>query len=339
MHRSFKTAPGASLAAAVMLMILFVSLRAQQPPAPAQQPKPQPNQTPAPATPAGRGAAPGAAPAAPAPKPLVPVATNTIAANPDAYYGQAVTITASVEQIFTKSSFAVDQRRVADAPAPKNPTDVLVLVPTIQRPVDLKSYVTVMGELIKFDPAEVAKKAKDYKIDLPPDAAAKYAGRPALIATSVINDKFDDVAKRLPPPLTAEEEAFQKVMRAVGPAAAALRPAVEPRTPRSPPRTPQSCRRDSPTPKRSGNPRRRNRRCGRRMPGRKSKRCRRRSPPATGTTPRRTPPPSPRHAASATASTASASTTGRSESRSRNLEFGIRHAFQIRNSKFLIPNS
>ena len=154
-------------------------------------------------------------------------ATNTIAANPDAFYGQAVTITASIEQIFTKSSFTVDQRRVGDAPAPKQPTDVLVLVPNIQRPVDLKSYVTVMGELMKFDPAEVAKKAKDYKIDLPPEAAAKYAGRPVLIATSVINDKFDDVAKRLPPPLNAEEEAFQKVMRAVGPAAAALRPAVD----------------------------------------------------------------------------------------------------------------
>jgi cytochrome c556 len=120
-----------------------------------------------------------------------------------------------------------DQRRVAGAPAPTKPTDVLVLVPTIQRPVDLKSYVTVMGDLIKFDPAEVAKKAKDYKIDLPPDAAAKFAGRPVLIATSVINDKFDDVAKRLPPPLNAEEEAYQKVMRAVGPAAAALRPAVD----------------------------------------------------------------------------------------------------------------
>jgi hypothetical protein len=200
-----------------MLMILFVSLRAQQQPAPA----------PAPAPPAGRGGA--AAPAAPPAKPLVPVATNTIAANPDAFYGQGVTITASVDQILSKTSFTLDQRRVASATtaAPHGPTDVLVLVPNIQRPVDLKSYVTVMGELMKFDPAEVAKKAKDYKIDLPPEAAAKYAGRPVVIATSVINDKFDDVAKRLPPPLNAEEEAFQKVMRAVGPAAAALRPAVD----------------------------------------------------------------------------------------------------------------
>src|SRR5437867_565154 len=43
----------------------------------------------------------------------------------------------------------------------------------------------------------------------------------------VINEKFVDLAKRLPPPLNAEEEAYQKVMRQVGPAFAALRPAVE----------------------------------------------------------------------------------------------------------------
>ena len=84
---------GASLVAVAMLMLLFVSLRAQQPPARGA----------APATPAAPPATP-----APAPKPLVPLATNTIAANPDAFYGQAVTITASVEQIFTKSSFSVD---------------------------------------------------------------------------------------------------------------------------------------------------------------------------------------------------------------------------------------
>jgi len=129
--------------------------------------------------------------------------------------------------VLSKSAFAVDQRRVAGAPAPSKPTDVLVLVPNLQSPVDPKSYVTVMGELIKFDPAEVAKKAKDYKIDLPPDAIAKYTGRPALIANSVITDKFVDLAKRLPPPMTAEEETLSKVMKPLPPALAALRTAVD----------------------------------------------------------------------------------------------------------------
>jgi cytochrome c556 len=43
----------------------------------------------------------------------------------------------------------------------------------------------------------------------------------------VINEKFLDVAKRLPPPMTAEEEAFSKVMKQVGPAFAALRAGID----------------------------------------------------------------------------------------------------------------
>jgi len=225
----------AFLSALACSALLFVSLRAQQPPAPAQPPTPPaqpPAQQPTPPPAEGRGgqrggAQPAGQPAAPPAKPLVPVATNTVNANPDAYYGQGVTITAAVDQVLSKSAFAVDQRRVAGAPAPNKPTDVLVLVPNLQSPVDPKSYVTVMGELVKFDPAEVAKKAKDYKIDLPPDAIAKYTGRPALIATSVITDKFVDLAKRLPPPMTAEEETLSKVMKPLPPALAALRTAVD----------------------------------------------------------------------------------------------------------------
>jgi hypothetical protein len=214
-----------ALAFALALTTASLSISSAQ-----QPPPPQPAQPPQPATPAAPAApatpAAPAAPAAPA-KVLIPVATNTVTANPDAYYGQAVTVTASVEQILSKTAFVVDQRRVGTATLKGGPTDVLVLVPNIQSPVDLKSYVTVMGELVKFDPAEVAKKAKDYKMDLPAEAVSKYTGRPAVIATSVINDKFVDVAKRLPPPMNAEEEAFSKVMKQVGPAFAALRAGVD----------------------------------------------------------------------------------------------------------------
>jgi len=57
-----------------------------------------------------------APPVWPVPAPLVPVATNTVNANPDAYYGQGVTITAAVEQILSKSAFSVDQRRAGMLP-------------------------------------------------------------------------------------------------------------------------------------------------------------------------------------------------------------------------------
>jgi cytochrome c556 len=199
--------------ALALCVVVFATLRAQQLPAtPAAQPVQPPAQQ---------------QPPAPQPKPLIPVATNTVNANPDAYYGQGVTISASVDQILSKSAFSVDQRRAGSAPPPAKATDVLVLVPTLQSPVDLKSYVTVMGELVKFDPAEVAKKAKDYKIDLPPDVVAKYTGRPAMIATSVITEKFVDLAKRLPPPMTADEETLSKVMKQLPPALAALRTGID----------------------------------------------------------------------------------------------------------------
>src|SRR5438132_409197 len=60
-----------------------------------------------------------------------------------------------------------------------------------------------------------------------PDVIAKYTGRPAMIATSVITEKFVDLAKRLPPPMTADEEALSKVMKQLPPAVAALRTAVD----------------------------------------------------------------------------------------------------------------
>src|SRR5262249_5313315 len=129
------------LSALVCSSLLLVSLRAQPPAASTQPPADQP---------AGRGGQrgeragqpagqPGAQPTTPPAKPLIPVATNTVNANPDAYYGQGVTITAAVDQVLSKSAFAVDQRRVAGTPAPSKPTDVLVLVPNLQSPVDPKS--------------------------------------------------------------------------------------------------------------------------------------------------------------------------------------------------------
>jgi cytochrome c556 len=206
MREPLKTNPGTlSTAAIMMLAAAFAVLRAQPP--------------------AGRGAAPVPTPAAasPAPaKPLVPVVASTVAANPDAYYGETVTMTATVDQIFSRTAFSLDQD-----PTKSTGQDVLVLVPTLQGPVDLNAYVTVFGEVVKFDPAEIARKVKDYKLDLPTEVATKYSGRPALIATTVLNAKMVDLAKRLPPPMTADEEALSKVMKRVAPAFAALRQAAD----------------------------------------------------------------------------------------------------------------
>jgi hypothetical protein len=80
---------------------------------------------------------------------------------------------------------------------------------------------------MKFDPDEIATKYKQYKIDIGPDALSKYRGHPVILATNVVNAAGLDVARRIPPPLTADEAAFQKVMLQVGPANTALRGAID----------------------------------------------------------------------------------------------------------------
>jgi len=167
----------------------------------------------------GRGEQPApAAPARPAQKPLVPVAASTLATHPDPYYGVHVTMTGAVEAKLNTLVFSVDQDKTKSTGK-----EVLVLAPRLNAPVDPNTYVTVIGEVVKFDPAEVTKRAKDYPVDVPPEVAAKFSGHPAIFATNVITSAGVDLAMRLPPPMTTEEQALQKVMKVIAPASAALR--------------------------------------------------------------------------------------------------------------------
>jgi hypothetical protein len=135
--------------------------------------------------------------AAPAPKPLVPAATNSIAADPDAFYGKNVTVTAAVERIVSPTSFTVDQD-----PRKSGPGEVLVLVDVLNAPLTPNSYVTVIGEVVRHE------------------------GGLAIRAASVINSAMIDIAKRLPAPMTPDEEKLDKAMKRIGPAFNSMRQAV-----------------------------------------------------------------------------------------------------------------
>jgi hypothetical protein len=167
----------------------------------------------------------GQAPAPPAgtpPKPLVPVAASSVVKNPDSYVGEYVTLTATVESNLSKTGFAVDQDKNKSTGQ-----EVLVLAPNLQKPADQNTYVTVIGQLIKFDPAEVEKSLKGYTIDLPADVQAKYKGKPVVLATSVIDTAGIDIAKKPIPPMSADDLALQKIMLKLPPAQAALRKALD----------------------------------------------------------------------------------------------------------------
>src|SRR5438105_7700758 len=99
------------------------------------------------------------APPAPAPRPsqqpLVPIAASTLTVTPDAYIGRTVTLTAPVEQRFGNTAFSVDQNPASSGP------DVLILAPLLNAPVEPNGYVTVIGEVVRFDPADAAARMKD----------------------------------------------------------------------------------------------------------------------------------------------------------------------------------
>ena len=196
MHVSLR--PGAVITSAVILAAT-IAVRAQQGPPP------------------GTGAA-------PAPRPLIPVAASSLVLLPDTYVGENVSMTCTVEAMLSRTVFTVDQDKTASSGK-----EVLVIAPYLQTAVDLNSYVTVQGEVFKFDPAEVARRGErvKYVLDLPPDVAARYVGRPAVFATGVITSALVDVGKRLPPPLTPAEQTLRAAMISINTTNTALRGSTE----------------------------------------------------------------------------------------------------------------
>jgi hypothetical protein len=159
---------------------------------------------------------------APAARPPVPMAASSLLLNPDAHYGENVSLTAAVEAVLSKTAFTVDQDK--DKTTGK---EVLIVAPNMTGVVQLNTYVTIMGEVVKFDPSEVARKLKGYTLDLTSDVVAKFEGHPAVFATAVITPGLIDVAKRVLPPMTPAEQAYSKLMKGVGSAFPALRTGLD----------------------------------------------------------------------------------------------------------------
>jgi len=155
----------------------------------------------------------------PAPKPLVPVTASSVIAAPDRYLGETVTLTGIVDKAMSITTFTVDH----DATTSSDKSILVIARRTLNEPVVADEYVTIIGELIKYDAAEVAKR-KDpaFVSDVPAETLAAFAGRPVVLATTVFQGSRD-LAMRLPPPMTPAEEALDKAMKAVGPANGAFR--------------------------------------------------------------------------------------------------------------------
>jgi len=215
-HSSASRRRGLALIAATAAVASLAVVGAQQPPAAG-----------APARPGAPAAQTPAAPAAPAtpavptlPPPsraIVPVAASSVAAKPDQWVGEYVAMTGVVDAAFGKMAFTVDQDKTKNAP------DVLVLASRMSDAVTPNTYVTVIGLLMKYDPADVAAKSKAHAHDLGAEATTKYKGKPVVLATSVVNDKMVDLARFIPPAMTPDEEALSKAMKGVPAASGEMR--------------------------------------------------------------------------------------------------------------------
>jgi cytochrome c556 len=164
----------------------------------------------------------------PGPNTGAPIATNTILQNPDAYYGKPVTMSAAVEQVLSKTVFVIDQRKAVgakDVAAIGKP--ILVIAPYLTGPLDQKSYLLIRGQIVRFDPAAIARMAADYTLDLAPEIGAKYEGQPVLVATSIINSRYVELGKKPITPPSAEDISLGAAMKTIGPAFAALRTAAQ----------------------------------------------------------------------------------------------------------------
>ena len=155
------------------------------------------------------------------PRPAIPLATGALTAHLDRYAGTPVSITARVSRVYGSTAFSIVQANQKAGTA-----DVLVVSAFLASPVQAGNTVTVIGDVIRFDAAAVAARLRDAAPALAGTVAEQYRGKAAIIAASVIDAAMADLAKRPPPPLTPEEEAYRAVMKAVGPAYNTLRQAV-----------------------------------------------------------------------------------------------------------------
>jgi cytochrome c556 len=206
-----------ALAAAMTGWIVSVTAQAPQPPA-----KPPAGQAAQGQRGNQSGNQPAAAPAAPAPKPAIPAAASSIAAKPESFYGQNVTVYATVEKQLTPTAFTLDQDRTKSTGQ-----EVIVLARRLHEAVPVNSYVTVMGEVVRPDSPEFAKQAKEFGGGLPAEILAQHPNKPIILATAVIAPDLNDLAKFIPPPMTPEEEVLDKAMKAVGQANGAVRKGVD----------------------------------------------------------------------------------------------------------------
>ena len=156
----------------------------------------------------------------------IPVATTSLARTPDAYYDKLVTVSAGVEKVISKTIFVVDQRKPA-GPASVAPvgSPVLVVAPFLDSRLEPNSYLQIKGQLMKFGTASFTRLATSYTPDIGAEEEAAYQGQPVLIASSVLDSTYKELALRPPP--GPDEVTLSAAMKVISGSMNAVRTATQ----------------------------------------------------------------------------------------------------------------
>jgi lipid-binding SYLF domain-containing protein len=105
---------------------------------------------------------------------------DQIVAKPKDFYKKQVMVTAEVEDVYSRSVFSIDEDKLLSTGR-----DVLVVAPTIRRPVADDLDVTIVGEVMRFRKGDVEDRFRDYELDLRDELVRMFKDRPVIIATSI----------------------------------------------------------------------------------------------------------------------------------------------------------
>jgi len=103
-----------------------------------------------------------------------------IVARPKDYYAMQVMLSAEIEDVYSRTVFAIDDDKLLSTGR-----DVLVVAPTIRRPLNDDMDVTIVGEVMRFKKGDVEKRFRNYKLDLDENLVDRFDGRPVILATSI----------------------------------------------------------------------------------------------------------------------------------------------------------
>lgn len=108
------------------------------------------------------------------------VAIREVSEHPKSYLNHDVMINATVESLYSRSIFSLDDDRLVSTGR-----NVLVAAPTLVRPVGDNMELSVTGELVKFRKSDIEKRFRGYKLDVRDNVENQLKDQPVILATSI----------------------------------------------------------------------------------------------------------------------------------------------------------